>query len=158
LTATAHQLPKNKYCQGFRPVVPKTDRWESMTMKSIYIFLAAVFLANTARAQEPLENRILFRGAAGDATCEAWAAGHQAILESWVLGYLTGFASGTDKPGTGLAKSMIGGTSDAYILHRIDHVCNESPWMRLNFAATLVAAELAYHADSGLAKADEGTD
>lgn len=129
-------------------------------MKSIYIFLAAVLLASTARAQEPLENRILYRGAAGDATCEAWAAGRQPILESWVLGYLTGFASGTDKPGYGLAKSMMVGTSNAYILQRMDHVCGESPWMRLNFAVTLLAAELAYQADvtSSLAKADEGTD
>jgi hypothetical protein len=128
-------------------------------MKSIYIFLAAVFLASTARAQEPLENRILSRGAAGDATCEAWAAGRQANLESWVLGYLTGFASGTDKTGYGLAKSMMGGTSDAYILQRMDHVCSGSPWMRLNFAVTLLAAELAYQADvtSSLAKADEDT-
>lgn len=129
-------------------------------MKSIYIFLTAVFLASTARAQEPLENRILFRGAAGDVTCEAWAAKRQPILESWVLGYLTGFASGTDKPGFGLAKSMMRGTSDAYILQRMDHVCDRSPWMRLNFAVTLLAAESAYQADatSGLAKADEGVD
>jgi hypothetical protein len=126
-------------------------------MKSIHIFLAAVFLASTARAQEPLENRILFRGAAGDVTCEAWAGGHQAILESWVLGYLTGFASGTDKPGYGLAKSVMGGASDAQILQRMDHVCSGSPWMRLNFAVTLLAADLADHADVTPAKADEGT-
>lgn len=126
-------------------------------MKGVCIFLAAVFLASTAHAQEPLENRILFRGAAGDATCAAWETGRQAILESWVLGYLTGFASGTDKPGYGLAKSMMGGTSDAYILQRMDHVCSGSPWMRLNLAVTLLAAELAYQADSNLAKADEGT-
>jgi hypothetical protein len=129
-------------------------------MKSMCIFLAVVFLASTARAQEPLENRILFRGAPGDVRCEAWTAGRQAILESWVLGYLTGFASGTDKPGYGLAKSMMSGTSDAYILQRMDRVCGESPWMRLNFAVTLLAAELAYQADvtGGLAKADEGAD
>jgi len=126
-------------------------------MKSICVSLAAAFLASAAHAQEPLENRIFFRGAAGDATCEAWAAGRQAVLESWVLGYLTGFASGTDKPGFGLVKSMIGGTSDAYILQRMDDVCSGSPWMRLNFAVTLVAAELAYQADSGLSKTDEGT-
>jgi len=129
-------------------------------MKSIYIFLAAVCLASTTHAQEPMENRILSRGVAGDMTCEAWATGRQAILESWVLGYLTGFASGTDKPGYGLAKSMMSGTSDAHILQRMDQVCRGSPWMRLNFAVTLLAAELAYQADvaSTLAKADEDAD
>ena len=129
-------------------------------MKSIYIFLAAVFLVSTVRAEEPLENQIRFRGAAGDVTCKAWVAGRQASWESWVLGYLTGFASGTDKPGHGLAKSMMSGTSDAYILQRMDHVCSGTPWMRLNFAVTLLGAELAYHADvtSSLAEADEGAD
>jgi len=129
-------------------------------MKSIYVFFAAVFLVSTVRAQEPLENRIPFRGAAGGVTCETWTAGRQAVLESWVLGYLTGFGSGTDKPGYGLAKSMTSGTSDTYILQRMDHICGGSPWMRLNFAVTLLAAELAYQADvtSSLAQADEGTD
>jgi hypothetical protein len=131
---------------------------EYMTMKSIYIFLAAVFLVSTVRAEEPLENQIRFRGAAGDVTCKAWVAGRQASWESWVLGYLTGFASGTDKPGYGVAKAMMVGASDGSILQRVDHVCRASPWMRLNFAVTFVAAELAYQADatSSLAKADEG--
>jgi hypothetical protein len=129
-----------------------------MTTKSICVsFLAAVFLVSAVRAEEPLENRIRFRGAAGDVTCEAWTTGRQAAWESWVLGYLTGFASGTDKPGYGLAKSMMTGASDANILQRVDHICRESPWMRLNLAVTFLAADLAYQADvTTLAKADEG--
>jgi hypothetical protein len=127
-------------------------------MKSICVsFLAAVFFVSAVRAEEPLENRIRFRGAAGDVTCEAWTSGRQAAWESWVLGYLTGFASGTDKPGFGLAKAMMSGPSDSNILKRVDHICHESPWMRLNLAVTLLAAELAYNADvTNLAKADVG--
>lgn len=129
-----------------------------MTMKEhLHIILAAVFVVSAVRAEEPLENRIHFRGAAGDVTCEAWKAGRQAAWESWVLGYLTGFASGTDKPGFGVAKSMMTGPSDANILQRVDHICRESPWMRLNLAVTYLAAELAHQADvTTVAKADEG--
>ena len=128
-----------------------------MTMKSICVsFFAAVVLVSAVRAEEPLENRIHFRGAAGDVTCEAWTAGRQAAWESWVLGYLTGFASGTDKPGYRLAKSMMTGPGDASILQRVDHICRASPWMRLNLAVTLLAADLAYQADgTRVAKADE---
>jgi len=158
-TVAAHKkCQRSDVAKDSSSFTPDQTGGESMTTKSICVsFLAAVFFVSAVRAEEPLENRIRFRGAAGDVTCEAWTTGRQAAWESWVLGYLTGFASGTDKPGHGLAKSMMTGPSDANILQRVDRMCRESPWMRLNLAVTFLAADLAYQADvTTLAKADEG--